>query len=472
MRTAPRLVVSWLAVLGGLTSCGDACPSGSRPTNDGRCVPIEIDGAMDAGGVLDGSLEAGSAETGAVDARAGDGALGDAARVDGNTPIDLDGGPIDAGPPDTGPIDARVCDAAETRCDGRDDDCDDIVDEGVLTTYYRDNDRDTYGAAAMTTTACTEPSGYVANAMDCDDDCVTCVPGGTEACDFRDNDCDTMIDEGTRLTFYRDADGDTYGTTLIIMTGCTAPTGYVVDNTDCNDACATCRPGAAEVCDSLDNDCDTRTDEGVLNTYYWDYDFDMYGDATITMLACSRPERWASMTGDCDNADAQRSPGLSESCDEKDNDCDTRIDEGVPVSTQYADCDRDGFSFVGATTVARCRPPTSFGPSTCPSGRWTATAPVGATIDCHDGDGRAFPGQSAYASTPRPDGSYDFNCDNSATVEITTTLGSCNTIMGTCVPRFAWTGTSVPACGASATFVNGCTGTCSATTTSRSQACR
>jgi len=66
---------------------------------------------------------------------------------------------------------------------------------------------------------------------------------------------------GCTTVFYRDNDTDGYGNPTNTTTGCTPPTGYVVDNTDCNDNDNTIHPGAAEICDGKDNDCDGQTDE-------------------------------------------------------------------------------------------------------------------------------------------------------------------------------------------------------------------
>lgn len=66
----------------------------------------------------------------------------------------------------------------------------------------------------------------------------------------------------TLQTWYADADGDGYGNAATSTMACSAPIGYVADNTDCDDAENTVYPGAPEICDGLDNDCDGDYDEG------------------------------------------------------------------------------------------------------------------------------------------------------------------------------------------------------------------
>ncbi|UCD34219.1 MAG: hypothetical protein JSU90_07905, partial [Nitrospiraceae bacterium] len=89
---------------------------------------------------------------------------------------------------------------------------------------------------------------------------IVCVPSD-EICDGLDNDCDGQVDEGVKNTYYKDADGDGYGDLADTVLSCDVPPGYVLDDTDCDDSDAQAYPGADEVCDGLDNDCDGSSDE-------------------------------------------------------------------------------------------------------------------------------------------------------------------------------------------------------------------
>ena len=82
-------------------------------------------------------------------------------------------------------------------CNGIDDDCDTLLDDGLTqVTFYRDLDNDTYGTPATTIQACAAPSGYVANDDDCDDTRNFVYPGAVDAgCDLIDQDCDGVADE-------------------------------------------------------------------------------------------------------------------------------------------------------------------------------------------------------------------------------------------------------------------------------------
>jgi|GEM_PF-1069251 hypothetical protein len=276
-------------------------------------------------------------------------------------------------------------------CDETDNDCDGETDEGVTLTWYADADADGYGDAETGMEACTQPSGYVSDATDCSDADATINPAGEEVCDSVDNDCDGNIDESDATdasTWYVDSDGDTYGDTSVSEIACDQPSGYVSDNTDCDDADASAFPGNVEACDSIDNDCDGTTDEEVTSMFYTDADGDGYGNASYAMEACEAPSGYVTDGTDCDDTNADAFPGNTEVCDSADNDCDGDVDEGVK-SVYYYDADADGFGDVETITES-CEAPSGY---------------VEDATDCDDANNTIYPGADEYC-----DG-VDEDCD-------------------------------------------------------------
>ena len=160
-------------------------------------------------------------------------------------------------------------------------DTSDPVCPNGLITFYRDADTDAYGNPAITTEACTKPDGYVLNSTDCNDADANVHPGASEVCDQTDNDCDSSNNEGLATsTYYRDLDGDTYGGSATTTSWCALPDGYSANSSDCNDGNASIKPGAAESCNNLDDNCNGSIDESVKSTFYRDADGDGYGNSS------------------------------------------------------------------------------------------------------------------------------------------------------------------------------------------------
>jgi uncharacterized repeat protein (TIGR03803 family) len=199
-------------------------------------------------------------------------------------------------------------------------------DDCKITTWYRDADGDGWGNPASSVDALTQPKGYVSNSLDCNDK--NKFKGGPEVCDGIDNDCDGVIDNGfDKKAFYSDLDGDGWGTAKRMLLACTAPPHYVSNSEDCNDDNGKVYPGAPELCDGRDNNCNGIIDESFeKTTFYYDFDKDGYGNPDITLQGCAAPRNYVTLAGDCNDWDASIHPGAKTLCNGKDNNCDGLID--------------------------------------------------------------------------------------------------------------------------------------------------
>jgi hypothetical protein len=257
-------------------------------------------------------------------------------------------------------------------------------------TWYADADADGYGNSATTLSYCTQPYGYVANSTDCNDALAAVNPAATEICNSIDDNCSGAADEGLAfINYYADADADGYGAGTA-TSACAQPTGFVIANTDCNNNNAAVNPSATEVCNSIDDDCDTQIDEGVQNSYYADVDADGYGAGTAT-LACVAPTGFVTTNTDCNNNNAAVNPAAIEICNSIDDNCSGAADEGLTLVNYYADADSDGYG--AGTAISACAQPTGF---------------VTNNTDCNNNNPAIHPGATEICN------SIDDNCSGAA----------------------------------------------------------
>jgi hypothetical protein len=212
-----------------------------------------------------------------------------------------DDGDCDAADPSVYPGALELCDGVDSNCDGSIVDTFDDFDLDLSPDCFDDDDDDD-GSLDIDDCAPLDPAIH---------------PGATELCDAVDDDCDGSLvgthddldSDGAPDCIDDDDDGDGY---IDILEG----------GTDCDDQHQGIHPGATEICDATDWNCDGDAEEG-LNE-----DFD--GDGFNSMASCSDAT-------DCDDFDADVFLGQTEDCDGQDQDCDGIIDEGFDV-------DSDGFT--------------------------------------------------------------------------------------------------------------------------------
>jgi hypothetical protein len=136
-------------------------------------------------------------------------------------------------------------------------------------TLYADSDRDGYGGHLYDPLlACAggpAREGYVPVDGDCDENNESVNPGAAEVCNGKDDNCDGQIDENAPAgMLWPDGDGDGYykqmtGTPRF---GCGIP-GFALLGGDCVDNDPAIHPGATEICNGRDDNCNGQTDERV-----------------------------------------------------------------------------------------------------------------------------------------------------------------------------------------------------------------
>ncbi len=168
------------------------------------------------------------------------------------------------------------------------------------------------------------------------------LPRATEVCAGDDNNCDGVVDEANAIgegTWYADADGDGFGDPGVAVESCAVPSGYLADDSDCDDTDPAINELALEVCDGVDNNCDAQVDEaGAADAPLWyaDTDGDGYGSDATAVTVCETPAGHVAEGGDCNEGDADVFPGAPET------DYEDPVDYNCDGSSAYADDDADG----------------------------------------------------------------------------------------------------------------------------------
>lgn len=271
---------------------------------------------------------------------------------------------------------------AAERCDGIDNDCDQLIDEEdddvlIDAIWYPDQDGDGFGSsdpAAETIQSCTQPVGYSLQNTDCNDNNFGISPIGFEVCDGFDNDCDGVVDDGVTEIFFLDIDGDEFGRHFDVdgdgliddnngdgipdnfVEACTAPIDpvsgnrYVSNFSDCNDNNANINPSEPELCDGIDNNCNgiiDGTDAGNRGTiWYKDADGDGYGNPYQFVYNCDQPATYIADDSDCDDSRPTVNPAQQENCFTiYDDNCDDDTNDvgAIGCNNFYDDNDEDGF---------------------------------------------------------------------------------------------------------------------------------
>lgn len=261
--------------------------------------------------------------------------------------------------------------------------------------FFWDGDRDGYGNRSFgTALGCVNapPAGYAAKEGDCDENDQTVHPGVVEICNAKDDNCDGQVDENApAVMLWPDPDGDGYyaqqtGTPKI---GCVGVAGYAATWGDCAPNDPAVHPGAKEVCNGKDDDCDQRVDEFVR--------------PRCGIGWCERE----SIT--CDAKDCVAGAPRAEACNLLDDDCDGEVDNG-PICGGDMQCTtgaclpasgsagaggssgRGGSASTGSGGAAGVSSPGAGGQGPSPGAGGMTGAPAGSTVGACRTGGTSAPG--------------------------------------------------------------------------------
>ncbi len=258
----------------------------------------------------------------------------------------------------------------------------------TLQTWYADIDADGYGSDLVNEVACIPQPGYILTGGDCQDSDAAIHPSALEVCDQVDQNCNGEADEFLLNAYYADMDGDGFGDLNAPVFACSLPNGYVTNSDDCtdamitfldadgdgfgtiffdacgaftsddcNDADALAYPGAPELCNAQDDNCNVTIDENLGINWYADNDGDGFGSNNLVVNQCAPIPGFLLTGGDCNDLSPNINPLISETCNNLDDDCNGQIDDGV-LFIYYADSDADGFGNPN-NFIAACSMPSS-----------------------------------------------------------------------------------------------------------------
>lgn len=259
------------------------------------------------------------------------------------------------------------------------------------------SDADCAAGEACTAGTCAVPPAPIACRADADCpagarcDGGSCVTAPAEICgNGLDDDLDGLIDEDCGGACTADADcaaGETCLRGVCSATATDADGDGYPSTSDCDDSDASVNPGATELCNRVDDNCDGVVDEGCGGSTTCRSDADCAPAETCLRGTCSGSAGTDAdgdgfpSTSDCDDTNPGVYPGAAESCDGLDNNCDGVIDEGCGGTTT---CRTDSDCAAGESCVS----------GTCTSSTGTDADGDGypATTDCDDADPSVHPG--------------------------------------------------------------------------------